>query len=66
VSNVYGTSIGNHAKLHLPKPLEKIVQPLERAGEKIKEATKDEFEAKERPKKEAEMKKQSDEETPDK
>jgi membrane protein len=62
VSNVYGTIVGNHAKLHLPKPLEKIVQPVERAGKKIEEATKDEFESQERSNKEAETKKESDEE----
>jgi membrane protein len=64
VSNVYGTLEGDHAKLHLPKPLEKIIQPLERAGEKIEEATKDEFESQEKPNKEAEPKKESDEEKP--
>jgi uncharacterized BrkB/YihY/UPF0761 family membrane protein len=54
VSNVYGTRIGNKEKLHLPAPLNKIVQPLERAGEKIEEATKDEFQAEERNKKDPE------------
>lgn len=56
VSKVYATTIGDHSRQHLPASLEKIVQPLEKAGEKIEQATKDEFET-ENPKKETETEK---------
>lgn len=43
-SKVYCTNVRVHAKQHLPSSLEIIVHPLERAGEKIEEATKEEVE----------------------
>ena len=56
VSKVYATTAGAHAKQHLPASIERIVQPLEKAGEIIEQATKDEFETEEKPKKESEKK----------
>jgi membrane protein len=44
VSKVYATSVGDHSRQHLSPSLERLVQPFERAGEKIEQATKDEFE----------------------
>ena len=52
VSKVYATIAGNHAKLHSPSPLERFIQPFERAVERIEAATKDEYESEEKPKKE--------------
>ena len=54
VSKVYATTAGAHARQHLPASIERIVQPLEKAGEIIEQATKDEFETEEKPKKESE------------
>ena len=51
VSKVYATNVGEHARQHLPPTLEMIVQPLEKAGEIIEQATKDEFETEEKSKK---------------
>jgi membrane protein len=48
VSKVYATTVGEHARQHLPPSLELIVQPLEKAGEMIEQATKDEFETEEK------------------
>jgi membrane protein len=44
LSKVYATNTGEHAKQHLPEPLGRLVEPLEKAGEIIKQASKDEFE----------------------
>ena len=44
LSKVYATTVGQHARQHLPESLEMIVQPLEKAGEILEQATKDEFE----------------------
>ncbi len=44
-SKIYATTMGKHSRLHLPETLEKIVAPLEKAGEIIEQASKDEFEA---------------------
>ncbi|MGD6850828.1 MAG: YihY/virulence factor BrkB family protein [Candidatus Bathyarchaeia archaeon] len=41
LSKVYATTVGTHAKLHLPAPVQKIVEPLQRVGEKIEEVTKE-------------------------
>ena len=54
VSKVYSTTVGKHARQHLPASIERIVQPLEKAGEIIEQATKDEFETEEKPRKESE------------
>ena len=51
-SKVYATTVGEHSRQHLPESLERIVQPLEKAGEILEQATKDEFET--APKKTAE------------
>ncbi|MCW3994710.1 MAG: YihY/virulence factor BrkB family protein [Candidatus Bathyarchaeota archaeon] len=40
-AKVYATTVGTHAKQHLPKPIQKAVEPLMRAGEKIEEAAKE-------------------------
>ena len=48
VSKVYATSVGDHARQHLGPVLERLVQPLEKAGEKIEQATKEEFETEEK------------------
>ncbi len=42
VSKVYATTVGTHARKHLPKPIQKIVEPLQRAEEKIERVTKEE------------------------
>ena len=47
LSKVYATTVGEHAKQHLPAAFERIVLPLEKAGERIEQASKDEFETKE-------------------
>lgn len=44
LSKVYATNTGEHAKQHLPEPLGRLVEPLEKAGEIIEQASKDEFE----------------------
>jgi membrane protein len=44
LSKVYATTVGEHARQHLPGSLELIVQPIEKAGQIIEQATKDEFE----------------------
>ncbi len=45
LSKIYAITVGEHARQHLPEPLEKIVAPLEKAGELIEHASKDEYEA---------------------
>jgi membrane protein len=52
LSKVYSSNVGEHARQHLPTTFEKIVEPLEKAGERIEQATKDEFETGEKSKKE--------------
>lgn len=52
VSKIFATTIGTHARQHLPAPVEMIVQPLEKAGQIIEEATKDEYETENKPPKE--------------
>ncbi len=49
VSKIYAITIGAHAILHLATPFERFVSPFEKAGEKIEQATKDEFETDEKP-----------------
>jgi membrane protein len=44
LSKVYSSTVSPHAIQHLPASVEKIIQPLQKFGEKIEEATKDEFE----------------------
>jgi uncharacterized BrkB/YihY/UPF0761 family membrane protein len=58
VSKVCATNIGEHAILfHVPSTIERLVEPLEKVGERLEEATKDEYETDEKPKKEAETEK---------
>jgi membrane protein len=57
VSKVWATTVGEHARQHLPESVERIVQPLEKAGEMIEQATKDEFETDVKPKKESDYEK---------
>ena len=49
LSKVYATNAGEHAKQHLPTTFERIVEPFEKAGELIEQATKDEYETEEKP-----------------
>jgi membrane protein len=44
VSKIYAETIGSHSKEHLPSSLDKIVDPIEKVGRKIEQATKDEYE----------------------
>jgi hypothetical protein len=41
LSKIYATTVGMHARRHLPESLEKIVQPLERAGEWVEGSIKE-------------------------
>lgn len=41
VSKVYAITVGTHAKVHLPKPVEKVAEPLKEAGEKVESAAKE-------------------------
>lgn len=43
VSKIYATTVGPHAKQHISSQLERIVEPLEKVGRKIEQATKDEY-----------------------
>jgi hypothetical protein len=52
LSKVYSSNVGEYARQHLPATFEKIVEPIENAGERIEQATKDEFEPGEKSKKE--------------
>jgi membrane protein len=52
LSKVYSSNVGEHARQHLSTTFEKIVEPIEKAGERIEQATKDEFETGEKSKKE--------------
>ncbi len=52
VSKIYATKVSEHSRQHFSPSIEKIVQPLEKAGERIEQATKDEFETQEKTKKE--------------
>ena len=45
-SKIYATTSGDHAREHLSPDVEKIVRSIERAGEKIEDATKGEVEEK--------------------
>jgi uncharacterized BrkB/YihY/UPF0761 family membrane protein len=47
LSKVYASNVGEQAKQHLPESLERLVEPFEKAGKKIEQATKDEFETEE-------------------
>ncbi len=49
LSKVYATNAGKHARQYLPATFEKIVEPLEKAGKLIEQATKNEFETEEKP-----------------
>ncbi len=60
LSKVYATTVGEHSRQHLPESLERIVQPLEKAGEKIEQATKDEIETEPKKTQKAENEKASD------
>ena len=54
ISKVIATTVGEHARQHMHPSIERIVQPLEKAGEMIEQASKDEFETEEKTKKETE------------
>jgi membrane protein len=41
ISKVYAVTVGEHAKVHLPKPIEEVAKPIAKAGEKFEEATKE-------------------------
>jgi membrane protein len=53
VSKVYATTVGEHARQHFSPSVERIVQSFEKAGERIEQASKDEFETDEKFKKES-------------
>ncbi len=44
MSKIYATTVGTHARRHLPQPWEKIVLPFERAGEWVEGSIKEEVE----------------------
>lgn len=48
LSKVYATNAGLHARQHIPTPFERLFEPLNKAGERIEQATKDEFETDEK------------------
>ena len=52
-SKIYATNVGEHAKQHLPRSFERLVGRFEVAVERIEQATKDEFETDEKPRKES-------------
>jgi uncharacterized BrkB/YihY/UPF0761 family membrane protein len=60
LSKVYATSAGLHARQHLPTSFERLFEPLNKAGERIEQATKDEFETDEKSSKESEEKKKEE------
>lgn len=41
ISKVYATTVGIHRREHLPRLIQEVLEPLERAGEKFEEATKE-------------------------
>jgi membrane protein len=41
VSKVYAITVGTHSKRHLPKPVEKLIRPLQKAGRRIEGAAKE-------------------------
>jgi membrane protein len=59
VSKAYATNVGDHAREHLSPVLERLVQPLEKAGERIEQATKDEFETEEKSEEEVKPQKET-------
>ncbi len=42
VSKVYATTVGTHKKRHLPGPVQRIIEPLQKAGERIEDVAKEE------------------------
>ena len=38
ISKVYASTFGPHPKQHLPPSLQRIVEPIEKAGERIEQA----------------------------
>ncbi len=40
VSKVYASTIGKHAKQHLPEPVKEAAEPIKKAGRKLEDATK--------------------------
>jgi membrane protein len=40
ISKVYASTIGEHEEEHLPSPVEKAVEPMQKIGEKIEDAAK--------------------------
>ncbi len=65
LSKVYATNAGEHAKQHLPASVERIVEPFEKAGELIEQATKDEYETEEKPNNAQVIKKKEKQEKPE-
>ena len=57
VSKGCAINIGEHAILHVPSTIERLVEPLEKVGERLEEAIKDEYGTDEKPNKEAETEK---------
>ncbi len=66
VSKVYAVTVGTHSKQHLPPAVEKIVEPLRRAGRKIEQATKEDVVATGEPLIKSEHKEPSEEHAPEK
>ncbi|MCW4001014.1 MAG: YihY/virulence factor BrkB family protein [Candidatus Bathyarchaeota archaeon] len=55
VSKVYATTVGTHSRQHLPEAVLKIIEPLQRVGEKIDEVVKEEVVKIEAPSKEPQI-----------
>jgi membrane protein len=60
LSKVYATNAGLHSRQHFLTPIERLLEPLNKAGERIEQATKDEFETNEKSSKESEEKKKEE------
>jgi membrane protein len=41
ISKVYAVTVGRHAKVHMPKPIEEAAKPIEEVGEKVEETIKE-------------------------
>jgi membrane protein len=65
VSKVYATTVGEHARQHFSPSVERFVQSFERAGERIEQASKDEFETDEKFKKESDAEKKEEQAKPE-
>jgi uncharacterized BrkB/YihY/UPF0761 family membrane protein len=60
LSKVYASNADLNSKLHSSTPFESLFEPLNKAGERIEQATKDEFETDEKFNKESEGKKKEE------